>query len=121
MFQALGFVIRYLPLVLGAVTFVQNFADSKASREARKALAVSFVVDTLQKFGVVANDRTISVIELLVDLTVTAFNKFGIFTSSEGPAPEAVKIASEVAVATRVELKDAVNVRLDDLESALLR
>jgi len=118
MFAALGFAIKYLPLIVAAVSFVQNFADKDAPGSARKDLAVGFVKDVLRKFDVTVNARTEVVIGFLVDLAVTALNKFGIFESSEGADPVALKVASAVALETRVPA--ANDARLEELEAALL-
>lgn len=95
MLAAVTFAIKYLPLIVAAVTFVQNFADPKLPGAQRKALAVEFVVDALKRLGYTANERTVTVIEWLIDLAVNVLNRFGIFTHDE-PA-DLVEVAAPVA------------------------
>jgi len=121
MLAAVTFAIKYLPLIVAAVTFVQNFADSSTPGEQRKALAVKFVTDTLGKLGVPVNERTVTVIEWLIDLAVMVLNRFGIFESKEGPAPEVVAVASKAAIETRVPALTADELRIQELEAALIR
>lgn len=120
MLNAIGFALKYLPVIIAAVTFVQNFADASTPGEQRKALAVKFVTDTLAKLGVTVNARTITVIEWLIDLAVMVLNRFGIFESKEGADADAVAVASPVAVETRVPTVNVNDARLDELESQLI-
>jgi len=119
MLQAIGFALKYLPIIVAAVQFVQNFARPDASKEARQALAVRFVQDTLEGFGVRVNDRTREIIGGLVNLAVVVMNAFGIFTSKKGPAPEAIEVAAPVAAETRIS--SASDADLDALEAILTR
>lgn len=119
MIAAVSFALKYLPLIVAAVTFVQNFADSSTPGEDRKALAVTFVKDALAKLGVTVNDRTVTVIEWLIDLAVTVLNRFGIFESKTGAAPEAVAVAAPVAVETRVPTPS--DARIAELEVILTK
>ena len=124
MFAAITFVIRYLPLVIAAVTFVQNFADQTLPGETRKAMAVDFIVDSLAKLGVEVNTRTLTIIEWLIDMAVRVLNRFGIFASSSGgdlaigvsPAAEETVIPDMVD-----EEEEATDARLAELEEIFTR
>ena len=119
MLAAVGFALKYLPLIVAAVQFVQNFADVGATPSARKALATGFVVRTLRGLNVPVNARTEEIIGILINLAVTVLNGFGIFESKAGPDPEAVAIAAPVAVETRIPSPS--DARLDELEAILAR
>ena len=125
MLAAVSFAIKYLPLIVAAVTFVQNFADSKTPGAERKALAVSFVVSTLTKLGVTVNPRTTTVIEWLIDLAVDVLNRFGIFAHEEGADPKAAAVvkpeAAPLVVTPAVAPISGDEIRLRELEEALNR
>jgi uncharacterized membrane protein (DUF441 family) len=123
MIAAIGFGIRYLPLIVGAVQFVQNFVLPDASPEARKALAVTFVVNTLAGLGVTVNDRTREIIGGLVNLTVIVLNAFGIFQSTNGPLPEAEAIVApaSIVIASPAAPHAPEDPRIAELEDLLTR
>lgn len=116
MIAAVAFALKYLPLIVAAVQFVQNFADANATGEARKALATGFVVKTLKGLNVPVNARTEEIIGILINLAVTVLNSFGIFESKDGSDLEAVVIAAPVARETRV-----IDEQLDAIEAILVR
>ena len=116
MIQAIGFALRYLPLIVAAVQFVQNFVKPDASGADKQALAVGFVVDTLEGLNIKVTERTVEIIKSLINLTVTVMNAFGIFASDKGEKEAAVAIASEVAVATHAKEVSGTEARLDELE-----
>lgn len=126
MLAAVTFVIRYLPLVVAAVTFVQNFADKDLPGETRKQIAVDFIVSSLAKLGVEVNPRTLTVIEWLIDLAVSVLNRFGIFESSQeadlviGVAPAAAETVIPKAKVTGAA-PTAEDARITELEEIFTR
>ena len=119
MIQAIGFALRYLPLIVAAVQFVQNFVKATTSGPEKQALAVNFVVSTLDGMNVKVTERTVEIIKSLINLTVTVLNAFGIFTSDKGENEAAIVIASEVAIETKVKEVGLTESRLDELETLL--
>lgn len=122
MLAAVTFAIKYLPLIVAAVTFVQNFADQKLPGEQRKALAVEFVVDALKRLGYAANPRTVTVIEWLIDLAVNVLNRFGIFEHEDAAPKLPVKPEAATLVVTPAAPPiSGDEIRLQELEEALKR
>jgi hypothetical protein len=117
MFAAIGFALKYLPLIVSAVQLIENFVDNGTDGATKKALATKFIVDALRKLNVTVTARTEDIIGTLIDLIVTVLNAFGFFKSTEGVVEEAVVVASPVARETRVTNDE----RLDELEAILTR
>ena len=103
MFQAIGFILRYGPLVFAAVQAVENFVKPGTSGEKKKELAIRFITQALASFNVTVNPRMEEIISQVISLAVTVMNAFGFFKSEEGEDADAVAVASEMAVDTRVE------------------
>ena len=106
MFQAIGFILRYGPLVFAAVQAVENFVKPGTSGEKKKELATRFITQALKSFNVTVNPRMEEIIGQVISLAVTVLNAFGFFTSSEGEDEDAIEVASDVAVETRVASAD---------------
>lgn len=117
MFQFIGFVVRYLPIVVAAVQVVEGVVSKDTDGATKKELATNFVIDALDKFGVKVTDRLRDVIGDVIDLVVSALNFFGIFKHGADIAPgEDISAVSptEVDVA-RSETEE----RLAELERVL--
>jgi len=117
MFQFIGFVVRYLPIVVAAVQVVEGVVSKDTNGDTKKELATNFVIDALKKFGVKVDTRLKDVIGDVIDLVVSALNFFGIFKHGEDVAPGediSAVTPAEVDVA-RSETED----RLRELERAL--
>ena len=106
MFAAIGFVLKYGPLVFAAVQAVENFTKPGTSGEKKKELAVRFITQALASFNVTVNARMEEIIGQVISLAVTVLNAFGFFTSSEGEDEDAIEVASDMAVETRVAPAD---------------
>lgn len=116
MIAAIGFALKYLPLIVAAVQFVENFVDAEADGTTKKTLATRFIIDALRKLNVTVTPRTEEIIGTLIELAVTVLNAFGFFRSEEGVVEEAVVVASPVARETRI-----IDEQLDELEAILVR
>jgi hypothetical protein len=120
MFAAIGFIIRYLPLIVTGVQMVENFVRPGTSGAEKQALAVRFIIQALEKLNVTVTDRTEEIIRQAINLIVTVFNAFGFFKSHEGEDADAVAVASEDAAATHIPAPvSPTDARLAELEAAL--
>lgn len=99
MFKVIGFVIKYLPVIISAVSAVEALAGSASGAE-KKAAALALVRDFIEKtFKVKVSDGVLQVASEAIDVVVSAMNLFGIFKKGE-EVPEEVKKAEEVVSAT---------------------
>lgn len=98
MFHAIAFGLKYLPLIIAAVQFIENFVNKDTPGEEKKALACGFIIKTLKGLGVAITPRTEEIIGGLINLSVTILNAFGFFRSEDGPDLAAIEVASPEAI-----------------------
>ena len=124
MFQYIGFAIRYLPIVIAAVQMVEGMVSKDTSGEAKKELATTFVLDTVQGFGVTINPRLEEIVGQVIDLAVNILNFFGIFISraeitDEEEITVIEKDEAEAKAKVVTEARTGNAARMDELEEVL--
>ena len=106
MFRVLGFIIRYLPIILTAVKAVEELTDANTTGEEKKLLVLKAVSDVLASFGIVISDTYLDVISKAVDTVVSILNALGIFRHADDESADEEAVPAPVAseeVRRRVE------------------
>jgi len=121
MFKAIGFAIRYLPLIIMAVQFVEGVTQPGVTGERKKKLAMDFLRAALAKFGIVMTPQVEDIVGMAIELVVTGLNKLGIFQSAhERIEEDAEEIVAEVAKKA-VVVEDPNEAEFQRLTEALRR
>lgn len=123
MFKLIGFVIRYAPHVIAAVTLVEGLVSKNTPGAEKRALVVKTVKEVLGRLGVRVSSDLESLIGQTVDIAVTLLNLFGVFTRKEEVTEAedealATVPAADVTVAAQ-SAASRTEGRLEELEGLL--
>lgn len=120
--NTVGFVLRFAPVIVSVVTFIEGVTSKETSGEDKKAIAVATIKEVVTAFGVTVTQELETFISQVIDVVVTILNFLGVFkhrdevAEEDDVAPVSAETAAKVAEVVRSSPVDA---RLDELEAIL--
>lgn len=120
--NTVGFVLRFAPVIVSVVTFIEGVTSKETSGEDKKAIAVATIKEVVTAFGVTVTRELETFISQVIDVVVTILNFLGVFkhrdevAEEDDVAPVSAETAAKVAEVVRSSPVDA---RLDELEAIL--
>lgn len=121
-FQALGFVIRFLPLIMVAIKTIEAVASPTTTGAEKKKAVTDALVVAIGKLGMTVGPEQMGLISQAIDIVVFIFNLVGVFTH-RGDTPEEEPAAPALPETPRVAEKQEVSpneARLDELQDLLI-
>lgn len=116
LFRAIGFALRYLPLLILAINTVEALRDSGSGAE-KRAIVVAAMRQLLGKLGVDLDQHRLDLLDDAVDMLVTIFNLTGGFIAIAGSehAPAAVEAVKDAEARARAESDERIRILEDEL------
>lgn len=124
MLRLIGFVLRYLPIIISAITTIEALVSKDTSGEDKKTLAMKLIRETLTALGVVVTEQIEGFVSQVIDLAVMVLNLLGIFKRKDDVdegEEETVALVSAAGAARAAEVvrQSPNDARLDELEALL--
>ena len=118
MFSLIGFAIRYLPLIVSAITLIEALADKEASGADKKTIGLKVLKDLLANFGVKMTPQVETLISQTIDIAVSILNALGVFKHKDQKGAESGPVAAEtVAKVASLVVDSPTEARLKELEA----
>lgn len=128
MFKLIAFVIKYLPVIISAVSMVEGLVSKDTPGADKKALVMATLKQFLSAAGVSLSPQVESIISQVIDIAVTILNALGIFKrkdergEEDEPAPVSAQAVTPAVVKQAVARVESENeARLAELEAILTR
>jgi len=120
MFSLIGFAIRYLPLIVSAITLIEALADKEAGGADKKIIGIKVLKDLLANFGVKMTPQVETLISQTIDIAVSILNVLGVFKSKNDSEAESGPVEAETVAKAASQIVDSpTEKRLKELEAEL--
>ena len=120
-FKFIGFILRYAPVIVSAITLVEGITSKDTSGEDKKALAIATIKNVLASLGVTVTPELEKFISQVIDVAVSILNFLGVFEHAEDAPedePDTAPVEAEtVARAAEVVRANPNETRLAELEA----
>ena len=122
MFQLIGFAVRYLPLIVSAITLIEALVDKDASGADKKTIGIKVLKDLLSNFGVTMTPQVETLISQTIDIAVSILNALGVFKHKEDVDAESGPVAAETVAKAAAQVVDSpTEARQKELEAQFIR
>jgi hypothetical protein len=110
MFQVLGIVLRWYPVIVGIVTSLEAFSNPGTTGEQKRRAALAAVSKFLSATGVKLTPAQLEMVGKVIDGVVSVFNFLGTFRSDADtpPAEKAMVAAAAGVIPNARDIEQAV-------------